>query len=864
LGLANPDLILLGGDVLFEGDDKNEFPNLWVTNGTAAGTTELTVPNATADGLFLGVIDPDFTVFGSKAVFIGQDDNGQINLWVTNGMNGGTSELNANNEDSGGLFAPSTEPPDFTVLGSEVLFRARDAKFHEGLWVTNGTAPGTSELSVNKANSIGLFASSESPDFTVLGANALFEGENSSGRISLWTINGTSLETTELTTPKLVSPYPDLTVIGNKAVFAGFNTSDVAELWVTDGTSLGTSQLTITRADTTIGPFLGISPDFASLGNKAVFVSRNLGGYPDLAVTNGTPAGTSELTIPSAFSNGLFAANLPPDFVVLGAKALFQGYDLSGHVGLWVTDGTAADTSELSVKLSNAYSGGLLDGAPNFAVFGSEVLFDGVDKSGNLTLWVTNGTSAGTSEVSTVAVAPSDITVIPPPPPPPAPSGLSFAVAADMGTSGDTFTVAGKGEAGDTVTLYDGTTAIGTAVVAAAGTWSITTANPLAVGAHGLSASEVDVAANTSPRSPAQSIMIDSASPDNQVVFVGTPRSDKFSGGAGNDIFQFAAASLTSNDTLIGGGGSDTLMFTTAGTIGVSVFSHVSGIGTIELANGTNNISLGYVAAAPGKMETIVAGTGSDTITGKGVGPGTSLVFEFTAAQLTANDTLVGGGGANTLKFTTPGTVAVLAFSHVSGIGTIDLAPGANNITLGHVAAAPGKTETVVTGTGNDTVTAAGVGAGNTVIVHAGAGADVLTGGPDNDIFYAGGNTTMKGGAGTNEFAFSAPGISSTITNTIGDFTASASNKMLLISGAGFSLPGATATPKSLGSLFVQNSTGTFTATGPTTQRFAYGKSNGNLYYSASGTTATELLVAHLNGDPTLGASQISHLLYAT
>src|SRR5277367_4534199 len=122
LGLANPDLTLLGGDVLFEGDDKNEFPNLWVTNGTAAGTTELTVPNATADGLFLGVIDPDFTVFGSKAVFIGQDDNGQINLWFTNGMNGGTSELNANNEDSGGLFAPSTEPPDFTVLGSEVLF----------------------------------------------------------------------------------------------------------------------------------------------------------------------------------------------------------------------------------------------------------------------------------------------------------------------------------------------------------------------------------------------------------------------------------------------------------------------------------------------------------------------------------------------------------------------------------------------------------------------------------------------------------------------------------------------------------------------------------------------------------------------
>ena len=49
-------------------------------------------------------------------------------------------------------------------------------------------------------------------------------------------------------------------------------------------------------------------------------------------------------------------------------------------------------------------------------------------------------------------------------------------------------TVGGAGAAGDTITLYDGATAIGTATVASNGTWSMTV--QLAVGAHTLSATQ--------------------------------------------------------------------------------------------------------------------------------------------------------------------------------------------------------------------------------------------------------------------------------------------------------------------------------------------------------------------------------------
>jgi Ca2+-binding RTX toxin-like protein len=328
---------------------------------------------------------------------------------------------------------------------------------------------------------------------------------------------------------------------------------------------------------------------------------------------------------------------------------------------------------------------------------------------------------------------------------------------------------------------------------------------------------------------------------------VGGSGSDTISGSsvaAGNSlVFEFSAANLSSADMLVGGAGANTLMLTTAGTVAATAFSHVSGIGTIELANGTNDINLSNVAAAPNKTETVVGGAGNDTINASIVAVGNSLIldggagantFVFGAANLTANDTISGGGASgDTLMFTTAGTIAATAFSHVSGVGTIELANGTNDINLSNVASAPNRTETVVGGAGNDTINAAVVAAGNTV------------------VFDAGGNTTMTGGAGSNEFAFSAAG-----TNTITNFGALATNEIAL-SNAGFALglSGATATPKALpADLFVSNAAGAFTAT---TQRFAYGTANGELFYSASGATATEHLVATLSGHPALAASQL-------
>jgi ELWxxDGT repeat protein len=85
--------------------------------------------------------------------------------------------------------------------------------------------------------------------------------------------------------------------------------------------------------------------------------------------------------------------------------ALLEGINASGQYGLWATDGTAANTLELT-GIAGASASGL--SPTDMTVFNSEVLFSGVDASGQYGLWVTDGTAAGTHELSGISTANSN------------------------------------------------------------------------------------------------------------------------------------------------------------------------------------------------------------------------------------------------------------------------------------------------------------------------------------------------------------------------------------------------------------------------------------------------------------------------
>lgn len=389
---------------IFKGDDGGGRVSLWVTDGTPASTTELVAPGGYTGGLFFnGSVDfnPDFTVLGARALFAGTDASGAVNAWVTDGTMGGTSELSVAGSYLGGLFHTDgifPEFPDFTVLGSKALFAGFDVNNHLSLWITDGTSAGTSEVVVAGASPGGLNPSG----FTILGTRALFSGLDAGGRSNLWVTDGTSSGTTEVVAAGISSgglnPF-GFSVLGSNAIFGGFDASNHSNLWVTDGTAAGTKELAVAGAYAG-GLFFANVTDFTVLGSRAVFSGTDAAGHIGLWVTDATSAGTKELIPTGAFSGGL----APVDFTVLGARALFAGRDTSGIYNLWVTDGTSAGTTELTI--SGAYSGGLFaalpefDGDPGFTVFGSKALFAGIDVSGHVDLWVSDGTSAGTSALA--------------------------------------------------------------------------------------------------------------------------------------------------------------------------------------------------------------------------------------------------------------------------------------------------------------------------------------------------------------------------------------------------------------------------------------------------------------------------------
>jgi len=409
---------MLPNVVLFQGlsEDPTDTDNLWETNGTAAGTFALTpISGEQAYGF---APDPevsiDLTVFNGQVLFMGRNTTSlsAFWLWTTDGTAAGTGQLTVAGENSAGLFTAATSP-DFTVYNGEVLFNGRDNASTplQSLWTTNGTAPGTQEVTgINGAASTGVNPS----DMTVFNGAVLFNGEDTADHLGLWVTNGTGPGTQELNVGPTASATgidpTDMTVFDGEVLFNGVDANGLSGLWVWNGT---TATELVAGAGGASDPH-GLDPtDMTVFGNEVLFNGLDASGHQQLWIWNGTTAqqlsnvtGASALEDPSGLG--------PSDLTVFNGEVLFNGLDKYNNQQLWETNGTVAGTQEVA-----APSQGLRPS--NMEVYDGEVLFSGYDSSHLQGLWVTNGTALGTFELSPTAMAttpysiglfPSDLTAI--------------------------------------------------------------------------------------------------------------------------------------------------------------------------------------------------------------------------------------------------------------------------------------------------------------------------------------------------------------------------------------------------------------------------------------------------------------------
>jgi ELWxxDGT repeat protein len=412
---------MLPNIVLFQGQDALNDSGLWETNGTGSGTFELAPSGTGAQGLSPSGI----TVLGGQVLFEGVDLSGDSGLWSTDGTAVGTVELTG----IAGASSAGIAPADLTVFGSEALFSGINASGQTGLWTTNGTANGTLEL----AGIIGAAAAGVAPtDLTVFNDEVLFTGTDTAGDLGLWVTNGTAGGTHELTGIGSASSTgldpTEMTVFNNEVLFNGVDANGLSGLWVTDGTVGGTHQL-FAGAGGASDP-AGLNPTNITVYNgEVLFSGLGASGDMNLWVSDGTAGGTHELTgVVGADSAGL----APSDLTVYNGEVLFRGLDQSGRAQLWVTNGTVAGTQELIGVVGAATTGAGFDPS-GFAVYDGMVLFSGVDSSGNTELWETNGTAAGTTEIDpssateSLGLFPLDMTAL-------APSALTAVAPTISGT----------------------------------------------------------------------------------------------------------------------------------------------------------------------------------------------------------------------------------------------------------------------------------------------------------------------------------------------------------------------------------------------------------------------------------------------
>ena len=391
----------------------------WVSDGTSAGTSRLidiSVSGQTASG------DPrEFTTLGSRVFFTAVKSESGRELWVTDGTGAGTR-----------LFRDlvpgpySGTPYGLQVIGDYLYFRARTGVSTQDLWRTDGTDAGTFPLNAP----LSLASNSNEGDCTVpwgaaMGGRAWFfsDSENNQG-YHLWSSDGTSAGTRmEFQLPASIRSQGacGLRTVANGMVFIVRRVGD-EELWRTDGTLSGTYRLGTLRPATTAS--FGARGNLVVSGGIAYLLADGGSGYEPWR-TDGTQAGTrivGDLTAGVGGAHNFRATPLGEGIVfsygseegtadglwrvataASGATLIKSGWTGTGHLplgvgsqvffdfnladttSLWVTDGTAAGTRELfnhgvgSTLLINRY------------MAGNGVLFYDGPESGGFNLWYTNG-----------------------------------------------------------------------------------------------------------------------------------------------------------------------------------------------------------------------------------------------------------------------------------------------------------------------------------------------------------------------------------------------------------------------------------------------------------------------------------------
>ncbi len=355
--------IAFNGQYFFTGDPDLKGLELWRSNGTEAGTVEVSdIRQETASSTITG-----FVPSGNYLFFSANDGVHGQELWRTDGTSEGTIMLSD--------ILPgyqSSNPSELTQVGDWIFFYAVDTISIKALWKSDGTPEGTERLKgftqvryLVAMNGILYFGADEGPT-----------------GLELWRSDGTPAGTVLLKDIDS-NPFTDgfcsyNAPVGGSNPIVAFNGRLLfcggGELWVSDGTPEGTTFLQ------DLNPEGGANPDnFYPLGDKVFFVAGNENYDRELWKTNGLPGGTINVY---NFTGIFVGISHPFGFFDANNLLFLTTWDTYEYEE-WVTDGNVFGTKKRENFLTNMIPYGPV------VETGSDFFFPGTAKDGStgLELW---------------------------------------------------------------------------------------------------------------------------------------------------------------------------------------------------------------------------------------------------------------------------------------------------------------------------------------------------------------------------------------------------------------------------------------------------------------------------------------------
>jgi ELWxxDGT repeat protein len=311
------------GNAVYAAAYSSPGEELWKSDGTDAGTMLVKDINASSSGSPRSLFNVNGTLF-----FTATDAEYGQQLWKSDGTTGGTTRVARWENSTDGYSLGS-----FMATSARLLFARSDPIIGRELFATDGTAAGTG---LAKDLQLAPIRSEPEHGFAANGKYVVSAiGPGAQAR-TWWTIDPATGSTTDSavnTVPQGFNGWPVRSID-----FAGglVHTSGGYGIYYSDGTAVNTRRLTFADAHAAYGP------QFTRAANDKLFFTARPGNFASIYASDGTAAGTTDLLPSTPLSSVTSIASVGDVTYFVGRRFAFGSPD-----ELWRSDGTVGGTTSI-------------------------------------------------------------------------------------------------------------------------------------------------------------------------------------------------------------------------------------------------------------------------------------------------------------------------------------------------------------------------------------------------------------------------------------------------------------------------------------------------------------------------------------